>query len=152
MELYNTLTDLLADARSKEREIRFIDGEKDESVLTFAELWERALELLGALQARGMSPGDELVIFSKSNESFVVAFWAAVLGGMVPVPVAVGSHTGVLRVRDTVVHRIQFHWGCNVFLSHFCDFRKPARCASRRGAAGHALCARLPNPQTCAHV
>jgi acyl-CoA synthetase (AMP-forming)/AMP-acid ligase II/acyl carrier protein len=46
--------------------------------------------LLGSLQARGMQPGDELVIFSKSNEKFVVAFWAAVLGGIVPVPVAVG--------------------------------------------------------------
>jgi hypothetical protein len=35
MELYNTLTDLLADARSKDREIRFIEGENDESVTRF---------------------------------------------------------------------------------------------------------------------
>jgi acyl-CoA synthetase (AMP-forming)/AMP-acid ligase II/acyl carrier protein len=90
MELYNTLTDLLADARSKDREIRFIDGENDESKLTYLELWDRSVALLGSLQARGMQPGDELIIFSKSNESFVVAFWAAVLGGIVPVPVAVG--------------------------------------------------------------
>jgi acyl-CoA synthetase (AMP-forming)/AMP-acid ligase II/acyl carrier protein len=90
MELYNTLTDLLSDARGKSREIRFIDGDDDESIVSFAALWDRALEVLGSLQARGMRAGDELVIFSKSNESFVVAFWAAVLGGMVPVPVAVG--------------------------------------------------------------
>jgi acyl-CoA synthetase (AMP-forming)/AMP-acid ligase II/acyl carrier protein len=37
-----------------------------------------------------MKPGDELIIFSKSNKSFVIAFWAAILGGIVPVPVAVG--------------------------------------------------------------
>ena len=90
MKLYDTLTDLLTDARDKGRQIRFIDGENDESVVTFRDLWTRALALLGAFQARGMKPGDELVIFSRSNESFVVAFWAAVLGGMVPVPVAVG--------------------------------------------------------------
>ena len=90
MKLYETMTDLLADARGKNRHIRFIDGEHDESSVSFAELWERALALLGSLQARGMQPGDELVIFSKSNESFVVAFWAAILGGIVPVPVAVG--------------------------------------------------------------
>lgn len=90
MELYNTLTELLMDARGKDREICFIDGENDENVVTFGDLWTRALALLGAFQARGMQSGDELIIFSKSNESFVVAFWAAVLGGMVPVPVAVG--------------------------------------------------------------
>lgn len=90
MELYNTLTDMLRDARGRDREIRFIDGENDESVIRFADLWDQATALLGSLQARGMRPGDELIIFSKSNESFVVAFWAAVLGGIVPVPVAVG--------------------------------------------------------------
>ncbi len=90
MQLYSTLTDLLRDARDKDREIRFIDGENDESIVSFQALWDRARALLGSLQARGMKAGDELIIFSKSNESFVVAFWAAVLGGIVPVPVAVG--------------------------------------------------------------
>ncbi len=90
MELYNSLIDLLGEARGRDRHIRFIDGERDESDLAFADLWDRASALLGALQSKGMQPGDELVIFSKSNESFVVAFWAAILGGIVPVPVAVG--------------------------------------------------------------
>ena len=90
MKLHDTLTDLLSEAKDRDREIRFIDGEKDESVLRFGELWDRARALLGSLQARGMRAGDELIIFSRSNESFVVAFWAAVLGGLVPVPVAVG--------------------------------------------------------------
>ena len=90
MQLYDTLIDLLADVRSRDRHIRFIDGEDDESTVGFAELWDRALALLGSLQARGMQKGDEFVIFSKSNESFVVAYWAAILGGIVPVPVAVG--------------------------------------------------------------
>lgn len=90
MQLYDTLIDLLFDLKSRDRHIRFIDGEDDESIVAFAELWDRALALLGSLQARGMEKGDELVIFSKSNESFVIAFWAAILGGIVPVPVAVG--------------------------------------------------------------
>ena len=90
MMLYDSLTHILRDARDKAQEICFIDGDKDESTLTFAELWNNAVDLLGALQKRGMEPGDELVIFTKSNRKFVVAFWAAVLGGIVPVPVAVG--------------------------------------------------------------
>jgi len=90
MQHYDTLIDLLATARSSDHHIRFIDGEHDESVLPFSDLWDRAIELLGSLQARGMQQGDELIIFSKSNENFIVAYWAAILGGIVPVPVAVG--------------------------------------------------------------
>lgn len=90
MQLYDDLTQLLQDARTKDREIRFIDGDKDETVISFAQLYDNAVNLLGALQDRGMSAGAELVIFSKSNEQFVTAFWAAMLGGIVPVPVAVG--------------------------------------------------------------
>jgi len=90
MQLHDTLTDLLATARGSDRHIRFIDGESEESVVSFASLWDRAVALLGALQSRGIGAGDELVIFSRSNENFVIAFWAAILGGIVPVPVAVG--------------------------------------------------------------
>jgi acyl-CoA synthetase (AMP-forming)/AMP-acid ligase II/acyl carrier protein len=90
MMLHDSLMHILRDARDQEREIRFIDGDKDESTLAFSELWNHAIDLLGVLQKSGMVPGDELVIFTKSNQKFVTAFWAAVLGGIVPVPVAVG--------------------------------------------------------------
>lgn len=90
MKLHGSLTDVLAEARDTDRSIRFIRGEGDESVVPLGDLWRRARGLLASLQAAGMGPGDELVIFTKSNEAFVVAFWAAVLGGIVPVPVAVG--------------------------------------------------------------
>lgn len=90
MKLYDTLADMLEDGRSRDRHILLIDGEKDESRISFAELSDRAHLLLGNMQRRGLQPGDEIVVFTKSNESFLVAFWAAMLGGIVPVPVAVG--------------------------------------------------------------
>ena len=90
MKLYETMIDLFADVKDRDREIRFIDGRNAESTLGFSELWEEALALLGSLQQRGMRAGDELIIFSTSNKSFVIAFWAAILGGVIPVPVAVG--------------------------------------------------------------
>ncbi len=90
MILYNSLIDILAAARQRDRALCLIDGEDDESTVSFDEIWNRSIALLGVLQKRGMMPGDELVIFSRSNEQFVVAFWAAILGGIVPVPVAVG--------------------------------------------------------------
>lgn len=90
MKLYDSMTHILEDARTRDRNIRFIDGDKDESILAFAGLYRDALALLGSLQAHGMQAGDELVIFTNGNRQFVTAFWAAILGGIVPVPVAVG--------------------------------------------------------------
>ncbi|MEM8547939.1 MAG: non-ribosomal peptide synthetase [Pseudomonadota bacterium] len=90
MNRYSTLTGVLKDARERDQQLRFIDGEEDITHITSAELWVRAMALLGHLQRSGMQPGDELVIFTKRNHDFAVAFWAALLGAMVPVPVAVG--------------------------------------------------------------
>ena len=90
MERYDSLTHILRSARDRNREIRFIDGENDETAVGFRQLWDEAVALLGALQSHGMKPGDQLVIFTRVNRKFVTAFWAAVIGGIIPVPVAVG--------------------------------------------------------------
>ncbi|MEM7501047.1 MAG: non-ribosomal peptide synthetase [Pseudomonadota bacterium] len=90
MSDHATLIELLDDHRSADRWLRFIDGEKDEATVSFGELWERAHKLLGLLQSRGVGPGDELIIFTRSNERFLLAYWAALLGGIIAVPVAVG--------------------------------------------------------------
>jgi len=90
MNQFKTLTDMLHARSSSEHGIRFIDGNSDERTVTFAELIARAHAFLHALQQRGMDAGDELIVFTNRNENFLVAFWAAILGGIVPVPVAVG--------------------------------------------------------------
>ena len=90
MKRHETLTEMLEEGREKNRQIVLIDGESDENKISFSNLWDRARMLLGSMQEHGIQSGDEIVIFTKSNESFLVAFWAAILGGIVPVPVAVG--------------------------------------------------------------
>ncbi|MEM9173035.1 MAG: non-ribosomal peptide synthetase [Pseudomonadota bacterium] len=90
MNRYESLAQVLLDARERDQYIRFIDGENDITEISSRELYERAMQLLGTLQRAGMQRGDELVIFTRSNHDFAVSFWAAVLGAMVPVPVAVG--------------------------------------------------------------
>ena len=54
MERYDSLTQILTRARDLDREIRFINGEKDEVILPYRTVWDRALRLLAALQAQGM--------------------------------------------------------------------------------------------------
>ena len=58
--------------------------------MSYAELYERALGILHHLQRLGARRGDKLILLLASNEQFIDAFWAALLGGIVPVPVALG--------------------------------------------------------------
>ncbi|MEJ2534202.1 MAG: non-ribosomal peptide synthetase [Gammaproteobacteria bacterium] len=67
-----------------------MDSAKDDRAVDFDDLRGRGLGVLRHLQAAGLGPGDELILFCNDNEQFIDAFWACLLGGIVPVPVAVG--------------------------------------------------------------
>src|SRR6185295_19696306 len=85
-----TLTELIEGNRTADRSIVYLEGENEERSVSFGELHERALGILYHLQKLGAKRGDKLILFLGSNEQFIDAFWAAVLGGIVPVPVAIG--------------------------------------------------------------
>ena len=85
-----TLTEMLESVRGLDRSITYIEGEQTERRVSFSELHARALGILGHLQKLGARPGDQLILFLGQNEAFIDAFWAAILGGIVPVPVAIG--------------------------------------------------------------
>lgn len=85
-----TLTELLENNRSAPRSITYLEGENEERSVSYAELYERALGILHHLQKLGAKRGDKLILFLNNNEQFIDAFWAAVLGGIIPVPIALG--------------------------------------------------------------
>ncbi|HKC17970.1 MAG TPA: non-ribosomal peptide synthetase [Steroidobacteraceae bacterium] len=86
----NSLSELLQTHRHARRTITYHDGEQEQRSVSFGELYERALGILHHLQRLGARPGDRLLLFLTNNEAFIDAFWAAILGGIVPVPVAPG--------------------------------------------------------------
>src|SRR3569832_523334 len=90
MTLAETLAELLTNNRAVKRAVTYLEGENAERVVTYAELYERALGILFHLQKLGARPGDKLIIYLANNEQFLDAFWAGMLGGIVPVPVALG--------------------------------------------------------------
>jgi acyl-CoA synthetase (AMP-forming)/AMP-acid ligase II/acyl carrier protein len=85
-----TLTELLEEHSGFHRSITYLEAENEARAVSFAELHERALGILYHLQRLGARRGDKLILFLSSNEQFIDAFWAAILGGIVPVPVALG--------------------------------------------------------------
>jgi len=85
-----TLTGLLQANRGADRAITYHEGEHEARTLSYGELYQRALGVLHHLQQLGARPGDRLLLFLNSNEAFIDAFWAGILGGITPVPVAPG--------------------------------------------------------------
>ena len=87
---YKTLNDLFQDQADKKGYIRFIEVKSIEYERQFNEFSDEVYKCLGFFQNHGIKIKDEVVINTKSNYKFLIAFWAAILGGMIPVPVAVG--------------------------------------------------------------
>jgi acyl-CoA synthetase (AMP-forming)/AMP-acid ligase II/acyl carrier protein len=85
-----TLAELITANRSHPGKITYLEGEHDARDVSYQELHERALGILYHLQRLCARRGEKLILFLGSNEQFIDAFWAAVLGGIVPVPVALG--------------------------------------------------------------
>jgi acyl-CoA synthetase (AMP-forming)/AMP-acid ligase II len=87
---HETLFEVLTANRDAQRSIHFIEGEREQTVVPFGELYERAQRLLGQLQRAGAQRGDKLIIFLNDNERFIDGFWSAISGAIIPVPLAVG--------------------------------------------------------------
>jgi acyl-CoA synthetase (AMP-forming)/AMP-acid ligase II/acyl carrier protein len=85
-----TLIELLEANRKVARSITYLESEQNERNVSFADLYTRALGILFHLQQLGARRGDHLLLFLGDNEPFIDAFWGAVLGGIIPVPVALG--------------------------------------------------------------
>jgi acyl-CoA synthetase (AMP-forming)/AMP-acid ligase II/acyl carrier protein len=85
-----TLPEVLEASRNFPRSITYLEGEQQARAVSLAELYQRSLGILYHLQRLGARRGDKLIVFLADNEQFIDVFWAAILGGIVPVPVALG--------------------------------------------------------------
>lgn len=90
MQTFTLLSQALELAAKSTNHIGYIEAQGKEHSLSYSQLQTDAIVALGALQAKGVKQGDEVVLFINNNPLFIKTFWACILGGIVPVPVAVG--------------------------------------------------------------
>ncbi len=60
---------------------------RGERAITYAELWDGAAALCGALQSRGIVPGDAIALMLPTGADYFTAFMGVLLCGAVPVPI-----------------------------------------------------------------
>lgn len=72
-----------------DRRLHLVQPDGAVIVLTYADLLQRARRILAGLRATGFVPGDRAILQIPDLDEHFPTFWACVLGGIVPVTVAV---------------------------------------------------------------
>jgi acyl-CoA synthetase (AMP-forming)/AMP-acid ligase II len=78
---------LLRAAASGPGRIVLVQDEEHETELAYGDLVAAASRVLGGLRAAGVERGDSVRITAMDERDRLVAFWACVLGGIVPFPI-----------------------------------------------------------------
>lgn len=72
--------------------ITFVSAGRQDMFLSYSDLYSRSLDTLERFQQSGIEAGSKFVFQIEENESFLVHFWACVLGRIIPIPLTVGSY------------------------------------------------------------
>ncbi|GAB3010019.1 SDR family NAD(P)-dependent oxidoreductase [Amycolatopsis acidiphila] len=67
----------------------YLAGDEEPRFQSYRDLAESAGRVLGGLRARGVRPGDPVILQLRDNQDIVTVFWACVLGGFVATPIGV---------------------------------------------------------------
>lgn len=106
-----TLSDLLDTPHAAAQEIAYFTSPKTAfRVSTVSELRERALLRLGAMLAAGAAAGDEVVMPIADPALFLETFWASILGGFIPMPLAPPiNDSSASKILDILASRASAH-------------------------------------------
>ena len=78
-----------AAARSPEKGIVYIQSDGSEILQSYPALLAEAQQILGGLTKLGLKPQDKVIFQLENNQDFIPAIWGCILGGFVPVPLAI---------------------------------------------------------------
>ena len=93
--------------RSPEKGIVYIGRDGSEKIQSYPDLLKAAERVLSGLKVAALKPGDKVIFQLENNQDFVTTFWGCVLGGFIPVPIAVS--TTYAEVNSTVM-KLQNAW------------------------------------------
>ncbi|WP_432407296.1 amino acid adenylation domain-containing protein [Wukongibacter sp. M2B1] len=104
-----TLQEILKRAASlaKDKGIIFILEEGVEDFLSYQDLLSYSEQLLHGLRNKGIKPGESVILQFRHNRNFIIGFWACILGGFLPTPLAVAPS---YRVDNAAVRKMHNTW------------------------------------------
>lgn len=108
---FDTLKDVLANVSvNEDKGIYFSHHRNDDVFLSYKQLSCEAHLIAGAWQQQGVKANDKIVFQLEDNKNFVVAFWAAVVGNFIPVPVSSGNSEAHSKKLSAIYDVLQTSW------------------------------------------
>ncbi|MBA4146609.1 MAG: AMP-binding protein [Verrucomicrobia bacterium] len=98
---------LLTASSRPNRGVRFIHADGKESFQTYPMLLARARRILTGMRQAGIKPRQGVILQIEEMDFHFASFWACVLGGMIPVTVAIPSS---YKQKDGVVAKLYHTW------------------------------------------
>ncbi|QSJ15491.1 SDR family NAD(P)-dependent oxidoreductase [Nostoc sp. UHCC 0702] len=87
--------------------ITYIQPDGTDSFQSYPSLLADAERILAGLRRYGLKPQDKVIFQLEQNQDFIPAFWGCVLGGFVPVPVAVAPS---YEQSNSAIAKLQNAW------------------------------------------
>ncbi len=108
---FDTLKDVLANvSENEDKGIYFSHHRDDDVFLSYKQLSYEAHLIAGSWQRQGVKVNDKIVFQLEDNKNFVTAFWAAVVGNFIPVPVASGNSEAHSNKLNAIYDVLQTSW------------------------------------------
>jgi amino acid adenylation domain-containing protein/non-ribosomal peptide synthase protein (TIGR01720 family) len=82
---------LRATETTSDKGVVFVLPDGSEQFRTYPELLDEACRILKGLRQLGLQPKDPVLFQFDKNQNFIPAFWACILGGFLPTPIAAAS-------------------------------------------------------------
>lgn len=86
--------------------ITYIDADGNEQFQSYPELLTEAQRVLTGLRNLGLKAGDKVILQIEKNENYIPIFWGCVLGGIVPLGLAIAAAYNSVNAAVTKLHNI----------------------------------------------
>ncbi len=93
--------------RGHEKGVIYIQPDDSKTFQSYPALLEMAQRILTGLRKRGLKPQDKVIFQFARNQDFIPAFWGCVLGGFVPVPMAIAPS---YKESNSTVNKLHNAW------------------------------------------
>ena len=113
---YKNLIELMEEREKSNQEILFIE-EESETKLTYKQLFSEAKKIAKGLKESGVNNGDKVIFQIPDNRDFLEAYWACMILGAIPAPIAVLDDYGVKNLNTDKLNNIWNMLGKAVILT-----------------------------------